>query len=230
MNTFPMIGNCPWILYVKFVGVIVIVPLHGAQFDNVVLKVSIGVEPAVPILNCTVSLQPAVFVPITVYKVPAHKPLILFPTIAGITDGLIVYTIFGTLFIVAVPSQPAPQLAFVVDAVSIAVDGKFTKVNVFETVQLFTSDAITVYVPVPKLLNVPIVDWVGVHVDPIGLWIVYVIVLVPPTAKMVAEPSHPGEHDGLDWETILTTEGPAGVDKLITTLPEHEFPSFTKTV
>ena len=70
--------------------------------------------------------------------------MILFPTIAGITAGLIVYTILGTLLIVAVPSQPGLQLALVVLNTLIAAAEGFTNVNVLDCVQLFASAAITV--------------------------------------------------------------------------------------
>ena len=99
----------------------------------------------VPIVTVVVDVQPFTLdVPVIVYITPEHNPLMLFPTIAGITAGLIVYTIFGTLFIVAVPSHPGLQLAFVVLNTLIAAAEGFTKVNVLDCVQLFASAAITV--------------------------------------------------------------------------------------
>ena len=47
-------------------------------------------EGVVPIWTVVVAVQPAKSVPFIVYKVPVHKPLIVFPTTAGITVGLIV--------------------------------------------------------------------------------------------------------------------------------------------
>ncbi len=131
------------------------------------------------------------------------------------------------MLIVAVPSQPGLQVAFVVLNTLIGAADGFTKVNILDFVQLFASAAITVYIPVPKLLKVPEIACVGVHVEPTGLCIEYVIVPAPPTAKTVALPSHPGKQEGFVCVTIFSADGPAGVDKLITTLPEQELPSFT---
>ena len=88
----------------------------GLQLAGV-LEATVGAAGPFTVPTCTVVVEVQPFkldVPVIVYKTPEHKPVILFPTIAGITDGLIVYTIFGTLFIVAVPSQPGLQEAFVV--------------------------------------------------------------------------------------------------------------------
>ena len=118
----------------------------GLQLAGV-LETTVGAagELNVPIVTVVVDVQPFTLdVPVIVYITPEHNPLMLFPTIAGITAGLIVYTIFGTLFIVAVPSHPGLQLAFVVLNTLIAAAEGFTKVNVLDCVQLFASAAITV--------------------------------------------------------------------------------------
>ena len=118
----------------------------GLQLAGV-LDVTVGAAGAlnVPIVTVVVDVQPFTLdVPVIVYKTPEHKPLMLFPTIAGITAGLMVYTIFGTLFIVAIPSHPGLQLAFVVLNTLIAAADGFTNVNVLDCVQLFASAAITV--------------------------------------------------------------------------------------
>ena len=67
------------------------------------------------------------------------------------------------------PSHPGLQVAFVVLDTLIAAAEGFTNVNILDFVQLFASAAITVYVPVPKLLKVPEIACVGVHVEPTGL-------------------------------------------------------------
>ena len=75
-----------------------------------------------------VLMQLLASVPVTVYTVPTHKPLMIFPV--AVPLGATVYTkVFG--LIVAVPSQPGEQLAGVVEVtVGAAGDGGVVTVTV----------------------------------------------------------------------------------------------------
>ena len=101
-------------VYTKLLGLIVAVPSQPGKQLAFVVEVTVGAAGGGGVVTVTVVVfeQPFASVPVTIYTVPAHNPLIKLPTMRP-AAGEIVYTkLFG--LIRSVPSQPGKQVAGVV--------------------------------------------------------------------------------------------------------------------